>query len=424
MAVANNLNVLKAAREELSLEAQSRISPITSDNLQKVYDDMLRFKATRNSLVPSMIEKIGMQTVDSMAWRNPFNIAKKDPMRYGRTDEETYINFAKGKHFNPRDNYENAFQIYQSYIMSVFHRVNFEEQYPVTVSYDNLRTAFQSEFGIRDMISAKLESAISGYNWDEYKATVGLIDTGYDKEVLPAITVKPVVNQETADELLTVIKSKIGKFAFPLPENNIAGATSFSAPTDLLWITTPETDSVLSVRSLAYMFDNEKADIRVHKVIVDKFEHAGIQGVLADLRFFRIREQFKEMSEQNLASSLNWDYFLTVVEQISASPFYPICVFTTDTVVKMGFTITTENGTYKQGEEIPLNYTLTGGTGTYHEKLVDIVIKKGNTSKDTYVIEGTNIVHFGDDETGSVVFTITSRVNPRIFKDVTYTKGV
>ena len=63
MAVANNLNVLKAAREELSLEAQSRISPITSDNLQKVYDDMLRFKATRNSLVPSMIEKIGMQTV-------------------------------------------------------------------------------------------------------------------------------------------------------------------------------------------------------------------------------------------------------------------------------------------------------------------------------------------------------------------------
>ena len=54
--------------------------------------------------------------------------------------------------------------------MSIFHKVNLKIQYPITITFDNLRNAFTSEYGIRDMISAKMESAITGANWDEYLA--------------------------------------------------------------------------------------------------------------------------------------------------------------------------------------------------------------------------------------------------------------
>lgn len=48
------------------------------------------------------------------------------------------------------------------------------------------------------MIMAKMESAITGANWDEYLAMRDLINVGYEKEVLPAVTVDAVTNEESA----------------------------------------------------------------------------------------------------------------------------------------------------------------------------------------------------------------------------------
>ncbi len=199
MPEATNKNILRTIKNELSFEVQNHLPVEVSDNLQAVYDNILNFAAVRNEVVPALINRIGMQTVDSIAWRNPLARFKKEPMRYGETHEETYVNMCKGHVYDSHADFKYAFQQYQSYIMSVFHNVNLEIQYPVTVTYDNLRKAFTSEYGIRDMIMAKMESAITGANWDEYLAMRDLINVGYEKEVLPAVTVDAITD-EASDE--------------------------------------------------------------------------------------------------------------------------------------------------------------------------------------------------------------------------------
>lgn len=423
MAKPTNANILRALKQELSFEVQNHLPTEVSDNLQKVYDTILNFAPVRNEIVPSMVNRIGMQTVDSIAWRNPLARFKKEPMRYGETHEETYVNMCKGRVYDSQADFKFAFQQYQSYIMSMFHNVNLEIQYPVTITYDNLRKAFTTEYGIRDMIMAKMESAITGANWDEYLAMRDLIDVGYKKEVLPAVTVDAVTNEETAKKLLVEVKRAVGEFGFPLPENNPAGATSHAMPSNLIWITTPNVNAHVSVDALAYAFHMDRADVEVQTVIVDKFSNPAIQGVLCDVRFFNVRDQFKEMTDQKLANVLSWNYFYTQVEMVSASPFYPIRVFTTDTVVEKP-TLTVATGTYTAGLTQEVKVTVSGDTGKYHQNLVTLEVESGATSAKTYVIPGTHLLHTGADETGTIVLKAIYRPDESITKSVDYTKAL
>lgn len=423
MANPTNTNILRALRNELSFEVQNHLPAEVSDNLQGVYDTILNYAPVRNEIVPSMINRIGMQTVDSIAWRNPLARFKKEPMRYGETHEETYVNMCKGRVYDSQADFKFAFQQYQSYIMSMFHNVNLEIQYPVTITYDNLRKAFTTEYGIRDMIMAKMESAITGANWDEYLAMRDLINVGYEKEVLPAVTVDAITNEETAKKLLVEVKRAVGEFGFPLPENNTAGATSHALPSNLIWITTPNVNAHVSVDALAYAFHMDRADVEVQTVIVDKFANPAIQGVLCDVRFFNVRDQFKEMTDQKLANVLSWNYFYTQVEMVSASPFYPIRVFTTDTVVETP-TLAVATGTYTAGQTQEVEVTVSGDTGTYHQNLVTLEVESGATSAKTYVIPGTHLLHTGGDETGTIVLKAIYRPNEAITETANYTKAL
>ena len=420
MSKATNVNILNALRSEYELE--NRIPEATLDNLSQIFTDMMSYTQGRNVIIPALLERVGLQTVDTTAWRNPLARYKKDPMRYGMTHEETFVNMCKGKLYDPRESYEYAFQQYQSYIMSVFHKVNLNMQYPVTITYDNLRSAFLTEYGIRDMMSAKMESAVTGANWDEYNAMKNMIDTGYDQQILPAVTVSAVEDEATAKALLTEIKAAVNEFRFPNPANNIAGATSASEPFNLIWVTTPRVDANISVEALAYAFNMDKAQVDVRTVIVDKFDNAAIQGVLMDIRFFNCRDQFREMSDQRLANILSWNYFYTMVEMISASPFYPMRVFTTDTVATGSLSITASGGTYTPGSVVDVPASVTGGTGTYHQKLLSWSVS-GQTSKDTYILPGTDQLYVGADETGTLAVTITYRPDESVTKTVNFTKA-
>ena len=417
-----NANILSAVRSTLGYEVQNHMPEDISDNIQRVYSDIMEIQPLRNAIVPALVQRIGLQTIDTLAWTNPLAMYKKDPMRYGSTQEEIFVNMCKGKVYDPRESYEYAFQLYQSYIMAAFHKVNLQIQYPVTVTFDNLRNAFTSEYGIRDMISAKMQSAVTAANWDEYLAMKQLIDAGYDAQVLPARTVSAVTNEETAKAMLVEVKTAVGEFRFPLPTNNIAGATSASEPFNLIFITTPRVNANISVEALAYAFNMDKADVEVRTVIVDSFENPAIQGVLVDARFFNCREQFREISDQRIANILSWNYFYTMVEMISASPFYPVRVFTTDQVAEPT-TLTVTAGTYTAGGEVQIKAALSGGTGTYHQELIDYEITSGATSRDTYIVPGTNILHTGSDETGTLVITATYRPTPTVTGTANFTAG-
>ncbi len=405
-----NMNIINAVRAALPYHIQDRIPEATSDNLQAVYDTILNNQNIRNEFMIALPALIGIQTMDAVTFNNPLAAYKRSPIRFGATDEEIYVNMVKGHNYDGWAGADAMFKRYLSYVMANFHTVNFEMQYDVTIDYNTMRNAFMSEYGIRDMMQAKMMSLYASGEWDEYLVMKQLIDTGYEKRVLPAVKVDAVVDKESAENLMVELQAFIGEAQFPNPANNVAGANSSSNAANMLFITTPGVNARIGVQALANAYNLSYMETKARTVIVDKFENEEIVAVAVDLRFFRCRDQFREISYDRNGSALYWNYHYTMFEQISPSLFYPMRVFTTDTVgvASLSGTGITDAvpGTTR---EIVVTPTGSAGAG-YTPELYDYEITSTPSSHKTQMIPGTNQLIIGDDETA---FPITVKVSYR-----------
>lgn len=420
---ATNENIVNYMRAVLPTSVAERIPEATQDNLSAVFDSIWNYKQVRDQFFVSMFELIGIQTIDGVAFINPLAEFKKSPIRFGSTDEETFVNMAKGTVFDSRAGVEKAFAYYDSYVMSLYHKVNFSMQYPITVQYNTLRQAFMSDYGLKTMIQAKMLSAYTGANYDEYLVMKDLLVQGYEKGILPAIQVNAVEDRDSAEDLLVELEAFIDLARFPLPKNNPAGATSVSNAGNIVFFTTPTIKARLGVKALANAYNLSYMEAKARTVVVDSLDEAGeIQGIACDLRFFRVRDQFREVSENRNGAALSYNFFLTVQEQISASLFYPVMVFTTKASDATTLTPTNISDAVA-GTERELTVTL-NGTG-YNPKLFDYEITTTvQGSKDgrpgTCIVPGTNIIILDPEETNfPITVKVTWRNNPEITANLT-----
>ena len=160
-----------------------------------------------------------------------------------------------------------------------------------------------------------------------------LIESASASDQLYAVNVAdPTASAENAKKLTKLVKTYIGQMKFPHPEYNIAGADSCANDQTIFYITTPEIDAELDVEVLATAFNMNKVDITVRKIIIDKFDDPNIKLALFDMRFFNVRENFRTLTDSRNGAALTWNYFYTMSEMFSYSPFFPCIIFTTDTV--------------------------------------------------------------------------------------------
>ncbi len=411
---ATNINLMNVVRQYADLSYSGRIPEANQNNINQIYDTILNNNnvGIRNYFAKALIGQIMYQRIESCAFRNPIGMLKKTPMRYGQSEQEIYVNFAKGREFNMFPSAEEIFKYYEANVMSAYHIMSPALQYPVSLSFDDLRQAFRDEYGIRSLINAKTEALVSGAEWDEYLLMKQLVDSAYRNGNLYAETVSEIIDEATAKEFTIAIKSLIGKMRFPNPQYNLAGATSFGTLDTIYYMVTPEMDARLSVDVLAYAFNMDKAEVNAHKIVVDKFENPNIKAFVFDIRFFNVREQFRVMGEADNPMGLYWNTFYTLSEMFSYSPFFPAIALTTEEVGVT--TVSTENANAKRGDEVKLVTTVTGGPDTYVPKEVDYEIS-GQNSVYTNMIPGSNILMIGNDETASTItVTTTSRYNPDV----------
>nr|DAG71030.1 MAG TPA: Head protein [Caudoviricetes sp.] len=409
-----NENLLAAAREAVPYNYQDRIPDAVKDGVEAVFTTLQNNQNARNAMIPAIVDKIAAQSIDSADFKNPLAMVKKEPMRYGAKEEEIFINLIKGTPLDTQAGCEVNFKYYYDYAMAAYHTINFNIQYPFTVKFDSIRKAFFERFGIRDYIAGQFQAAYASSEWDEYLTMKELIDAGYKNKLLFAKNVDAITDEATAKAFLRAVRATIREFRFPKPNYNTAGANSSASPDQLVLLITPEAEAAIDVDALAYAFHMSRAEIETRTIVVDGFDNENIVGVLADIRFFKVRDQFKLLTYQQNAASLNWDYFLTVSEMISASPFYPVCVFTTEDVG--GDTITFTTTTAKRGAETPIIVTLTSTTSYYAPQLFDYSLK-GNVKPNTMIVPGTNILIVDKDETGTLTMTAKYRLDPNVTKD-------
>ena len=165
-----NINMLNAVRQTMSVDYRDRVPVATRENIADIaktltdpYNPM-----ARNELVPALVNLIASQSISTEAFRNPLRVLNSNAMPYGNGEQEVYVNFAQGYAHDANISIEDATAIYDSYIMALYHVINFNNDYPVTIWFEDMRGAFLDDYGLRNLVQAKVESVVSACNWDEF----------------------------------------------------------------------------------------------------------------------------------------------------------------------------------------------------------------------------------------------------------------
>lgn len=417
-----NINMLNAVRQTMSVDYRDRVPVATRENITDIaktltdpYNPM-----ARNELVPALVNLIASQSISTEAFRNPLRVLNSNAMPFGNVEQEVYVNFAQGYAHDANISIEDATAIYDSYIMALYHKINFNNDYPVTIWFEDMRGAFLDDYGLRSLVQAKVESVVSACNWDEFTTAKELIVSAKRAGHVYPVHVDAVKDQASANALAKQIQSYIDKIQFPNPLYNFAGATSAAKEDTILLFVDPDTKAAMNVDSYASAYNLDRMIPKAQQVLIDNFNNVeGIVAVLVDKRFFKIREQYRMMVQDNVNRGLRWNSTYAVKEMFSYSLFYPVIVFTTEKALVTGLTVN-DVKQVKTGTDVDFGKNFSVRCDGAADNAVDVKVE-GNSSTDTFVIPGTTILRIAKDEKNlkpttnkaeGVRVAITSRFDP------------
>lgn len=295
-----------------------------------------------NQFVDGLVNRIGMTYARQQSWRNPLAVFKRGPLPFGSSVQELQAAWVAAHAYS--DEAQTLLKVHRPEVRAVYHELNREDSYKLTVNRVELRRAFVDEYGLNNTIAAIMESPLNSERYDEYRQMLQLISYYDNAWGFFKIHADEPDDDASAKSFLKSLKAMVERLAFPsalynaqiLGNDDDAAFPVFARPEELVLLVTPEASASIDVDALATLFHLEPADARVRKVIVDEFPIPGAFAMLTTEDWFQVYDiEYSNGSFYN-PETLNTSYFLTVMQVISCSPFVPAIIWTTEAGTQTG----------------------------------------------------------------------------------------
>ena len=369
MAVKNS-TILAKAWLSGSDDFQQRIPEPTQGMISQTINALFSplNKRYLNQFMDVLVNRIGFTYVRGKRFENPLAVFKDGKLDYGTTIQEIAPKWIKAHSYMDDD--ETLLKLNRPEAAVWYHSMNREDRYDISIVRDELRQAFTEEYGLNQLIARIMDVPINSDNYDEYRIMLHLLQEydqrfGFFKHELSGAP----TDEETGKELLTAIRTYIGRLQFPSTlYNGVDDIPVFADPDELVLFVTPEVDANLDVQALAVLFNLDKADVPVRKILVDEFLMANAQALLTTSDFFVCKDVEYETTSFWNPQTLATNYYLHHWGVYSISPFVPAILFTTEdgtetstiTQTVSGITLSPDSGTIEPGGTQQLTVKLTG----------------------------------------------------------------
>lgn len=316
----------------------------TIDNIEAIRSPLTDPQNTplMNKFCSTLFNKIAVTKISKMiAFENPFTILKGEPVDLGTDIEEIHVSLAKANPFDGTGS--NLLNRSLPDVKVLFHRMNREDQYKVTVSRTILKQAFMSWDKFETFLSSIIQSIYMADKIDEYTYTKHLLSRAFYHSDMVLVKCDPVVTSTIGGKtysavagaeksLLKEIRKASTLMTFPSDKWNVYGAKFPNDPVPVIQAT-PKADQVLIIRAdllveievevLAGIFNLEKTAIDSQIITVEDFGYGGenVLAILADKDFLRIHDNEIVASEFTNAQGLYTNYMLTHFQTLSYSIF-------------------------------------------------------------------------------------------------------
>ena len=421
--MANGVNVLNVIRQNATAVYQDRIPEATADNLHDVGDAILTYEAQANEFVNALVNRIGLVILNNRMATNPLAALKKGRLAVGETIEEIYIDVIKAQTYDPRAAQDTLFKRHLPNVSSVFHSVDSQLNYPLTISNEQLRKAFMSYDSLDRFIAGLVDSMYKSATLDEFIQMKQLISEWNNNGRFIVEPITPVTDAASAREAMIKIKAVSDGMTIFNNQMNYAGVWTSTPKDEQYLITTPDFNARMDVDVLAAAFHMDKAEFAGHVIVVDNIGDLGddgIEAILVDKNWYQVYDYLRTFKTAYNGEGLYWNYFYHVWMVYSLSPFANAVAFgiAAPTVTKL--TVTPTAATVKAGGTVQITTSVTG-TGDPTSKCTFALT--GNTDPET-VVNTMGKVILGSKETGpTITVTATSVQNTSKTATCTITVG-
>lgn len=284
-----------------------------------------------NQFMDILINRIAFTYVRGELWKNKLAVFKGQKVNYGSTIQEVAPAWVKAHSYE--DDSETLLKLSRPEAQVWYHSQNRRDRYKISVSPDELRTAFVDEYGLNNFIAKIMQVPMNSDEYDEYRIMVQLMaeyeqNWGFFKHQLSAVP----TDEATGKEFLTAIQTYAGMLEFPSTLYNASAIEDipiFARPNELVLFVTPATNASVNVNTLAVLFNMDVADIKLRKVVIDEFPIPNAVALLTTEDFFVCHDTNYQNTSFWNPETLVTNYYLHHWGIYSVSPFVPAILFTT-----------------------------------------------------------------------------------------------
>ena len=351
---ASTIDILNVIRQNASYDYQQNVpAVVTANDIPKVGEVIYGTPAFANQFINALVNRIAIVRVQSATFNNPYANLKKGYLEYGETVEDIFVSIAKAVDFNVEKSAKREFQRTIPDVRSAFHVMNWRVMYPVTIQDEDLRQAFLSIDGVKNLIAKIVDSVYTAAEYDEFLLFKYLLIKAISHgKMLPS----SIGTGTNLSEAAVQFRGTANLLPFMSSEYNEAGVKTATPKERLVIFMDAMFNAQFDVNVLASAFNMDKADFMGRLYLIDNWSDfdnerfdviransdgieevtadelallANVKAVILDDNWFQVYDNNNKFTEKYVASGLYWNYFYHTWKTISNSPFANAVVFVT-----------------------------------------------------------------------------------------------
>ena len=273
----DNVTFVKALSSATSQEFKDRIGSTTQANIKKVGETITTYPTLKNEFVNVLTNQVSKQLFFNKVWENPYKMFNRGQLPYGKSIESIFIDIVKGKDRTRQTNVNNlASDLLTRQVPNLkveYYSENFQQQYPTTISDEELKGAFRTANGLSELTARILQAPLTGAEFDQFlmiKHALANLKTAQVKIGKTAYT--GLTAKEKANLITTTVKAYVKKLKFLSNNYNAQGVMTFSRPTDLYLFVPADISAFLDVEQLATAFNISKVELPTRVLDIDNLQ--------------------------------------------------------------------------------------------------------------------------------------------------------
>lgn len=336
------VTVLNTIHANASAAYQDRIPEATRTNLEDIRFAMISDDnvMVANEFMGTLLNKLVKSVVHNKRFQNPLKSLKKGKKPLGDTVEEIYNNFIKGQQYSATAGATELMQRSLPDTKTLYHRMNLQMKYPITVSREILSKAFASWDALEKYINDVIAQLYNSAELDEFVNMKQLFKSAMDAKAMKVINVAdPLLGEAEGKEFIKAVKTVSNLMQFPNSDFNayLTAQTTdnkpivtFSRKNEQVLIISAAADTSVSVDVLASTFNMSVADFNdTRKIVIDAFPSATVRAALVDEAFFQIYDDLFLIKSFDNGVSVYENYWLHVWQTMAYSILVNAVVFDT-----------------------------------------------------------------------------------------------